>query len=264
MAKVTLNVLSEMKRAGEKFTSLTAYDSTQANLASTQGIDVILVGDSLGNVCQGQSTTVPVTVDDMCYHTHCVNRAGGDALIMVDLPFASYTNEQQALTNATRLMQAGAEVVKLEGETWLAPIVSRLREQGIPSCVHLGLTPQSVHVLGGYRVQGREQERANAMIKAAIALEKAGAAMLVLECVPSSLAREITLAVQIPVIGIGAGADTDGQVLVIYDLLNLTAGRKPRFVKNFMASADSPQDAIARYVDEVKKGIFPAQEHGFE
>lgn len=264
MAKVTLNVLSEMKKAGEKFTSLTAYDSTMAHLVSSQGVEVILVGDSLGNVCQGQSSTVPVTVDDMCYHTRCVSNSAGNALLMADLPFASYTNEQQALANATRLMQAGAEVVKLEGETWLCPIVSRLREQGIPSCVHLGLTPQSVHVLGGYKVQGRDQERANAMIAAAIELEKAGAAILVLECVPSSLAREITLAVQIPAIGIGAGPDTDGQVLVIYDMLNMTAGRKPRFVKDYMAGAGSAQEAIAHYVEEVKNGIFPAQEHGFE
>ncbi|WP_422467318.1 3-methyl-2-oxobutanoate hydroxymethyltransferase [Endozoicomonas sp. ALC013] len=264
MAKVTLSILSEMKKTGEKFTCLTAYDSTQAHLASSQGVAVILVGDSLGNVCQGQTSTVPVTVDDMCYHTRCVSSKAGDSLLMADLPFASYTNEQQALANATRLMQAGAEMVKLEGEAWLAPIVTRLREQGIPSCVHLGLTPQSVHVLGGYKVQGRDEARANAMIAAAIGLEKAGAAILVLECVPSVLAREITRAVQIPVIGIGAGADTDGQVLVIYDMLNMTAGRKPKFVKNFMAEGGSAQDAVAAYVKEVKNGTFPGPEHGFD
>ncbi|WP_257284935.1 3-methyl-2-oxobutanoate hydroxymethyltransferase, partial [Endozoicomonas sp. SESOKO1] len=157
-----------------------------------------------------------------------------------------------------------AEVVKLEGEAWLAPIVTRLREQGIPSCVHLGLTPQSVHVLGGYKVQGRDEARANAMIEAAVGLEEAGAAILVLECVPSALAREITRAVNIPVIGIGAGADTDGQVLVIYDMLNMTAGRKPKFVKSFMAAGGSAQDAVAAYVKEVKNGTFPGPEHGFE
>lgn len=264
MAKVTLSILSEMKKTGEKFTSLTAYDATLAHLVSSQGVEVILVGDSLGNVCQGHTSTVPVTVDDMCYHTRCVSAKAGDALLIADLPFASYTSEQQALSNATRLMQAGAEVVKLEGEAWLAPIVARLREQGIPSCVHLGLTPQSVHVLGGYKVQGRDEARATAMIEAAIALEQAGAALLVLECVPSVLAREITRSVQIPVIGIGAGADTDGQILVIYDLLDMTAGRKPKFVKNFMADSGSTQDAVAAFVRAVKDGTFPAPEHGFE
>ena len=263
MSKVTLNSLSEMKKSGEKFACLTAYDSTQAHLVSGQGVEVILVGDSLGNVCQGHNSTVPVTVDDMCYHTRCVSRQNVNALIMADLPFASYTTEEQALTNATRLMQAGAELVKLEGEGWLPPIVSRLREQGIPTCVHLGLTPQSVHVLGGYKVQGRDSDRATAMIEAAVELEKAGAAILLLECVPSPLAREITKMVNIPVIGIGAGVDTDGQILVIYDMLDLTAGRKPRFVKNYMADAGSAREAIAHYVKEVKDCSFPASEHGF-
>ena len=264
MAKVTLSTLSAMKQTGEKFTCLTAYDSTQAHLLNSQGVEVILVGDSLGNVCQGQSSTVPVTVDDMCYHTRCVSSRAGDTLIMADLPFASYSNEQQALTNASRLMRAGAEMVKLEGESWLVPIVSRLREQGIPSCIHLGLTPQSVHVLGGYKVQGRDGTRAAAMLDAAVALEQAGAAMLVLECVPSVLGREITRAVNIPVIGIGAGAETDGQVLVIYDMLNMTPGRKPKFVKNYMSEASSAQDAVAAFVKEVKNGTFPGPEHGFE
>ncbi|OED44386.1 3-methyl-2-oxobutanoate hydroxymethyltransferase [Endozoicomonas sp. (ex Bugula neritina AB1)] len=264
MAKVTLHTLAEMKKSEEKITSLTAYDSTQAHLLSSNGVEVILVGDSLGNVCQGHNSTVPVTVDDMCYHTRSVAKQAGDALLMADLPFASYASKDQALANATRLMQAGAEVVKLEGENWLPPIVRHLREQGIPTCVHLGLTPQSVHVIGGYKVQGREVERANSMTNAAVELEKAGAAILLLECVPSSLAREITKAVQIPVIGIGAGVDTDGQILVVYDMLDMTAGRKPRFVKNFMADADSVQGAIAAYVKEVKKSTFPALEHGFE
>ena len=264
MSKVTLHSLSEMKKSGEKFACLTAYDSTQAHLVSSQGVEVILVGDSLGNVCQGHNSTVPVTVDNMCYHTRNVARQGVDALIMADLPFASYTTEKQALENATRLMQAGAEVVKLEGEGWLPPIVSRLREQGIPTCVHLGLTPQAVHVLGGYKVQGRDAERATAMIEAAVELEKAGAAILLLECVPSPLAREITRMVNFPVIGIGAGADTDGQILVVYDMLDMTAGRKPRFVKNYMADAGSAQAAVAAYVKEVKDLSFPASEHGFQ
>ena len=263
MAKVTLQTLAAMKKSGEKFACLTAYDSTLANIVSTQGVEVILVGDSLGNVIQGENSTLPVTVDDMCYHTRCVARGNKDALIMADLPFASYHNEDQALINSARLMRAGADMVKLEGEGWLPPIVARLREQGIPVCAHLGLTPQFVNVLGGYKVQGREMDRANAMIQAAIDLEAAGTALLVLECVPVSLAREITKAVSIPVIGIGAGSDTDGQILVSYDMLDMTPGRKARFVKNFMEQAGSTQEAIANYAREVKNGSYPAEEHCF-
>ncbi|WP_062265368.1 3-methyl-2-oxobutanoate hydroxymethyltransferase [Endozoicomonas arenosclerae] len=264
MAKVTLKTLADMKQSGEKFTSLTAYDATLAHLVSTQGVEVILVGDSLGNVIQGKSSTVPVTVDDMCYHTRCVATAAHDSMIMVDLPFASYATEEQALVSAARIMQAGAEVVKLEGEGWLPPIVTRLKQQGIPVCIHMGLTPQFVNVFGGYKVQGREEERANSMIQAAIDLQAAGAAMLLLECVPSDLAREITKAVEIPVIGIGAGDATDGQVLVIHDMLHLTPGHKPKFVKNYMKGSASPQEAVAQYVAEVKDGTFPGQEHSFD
>ena len=265
MAKITLSNLLGMKQSGEKFTCLTAYDSTHAHLVSSQGVEIILVGDSLGNVCQGQTSTVPVTVDDMCYHTRNVSSKAGDAMVMADLPFASYGDKQQALSTAAQLMRSGAELVKLEGEAWLAPIITHLRAQGIPACVHLGLTPQSVNVMGGYKVQGRDEEKANAMIEAAIALEKAGAAVLLLECVPSALAREITRAVKVPVIGIGAGADTDGQVLVLYDMLDMTPGRKPKFVKNFMAAAaGSTQNAVAAYVNDVKSGVFPGPEHGFE
>ena len=264
MAKVTLKTLAGMKQSGEKFTSLTAYDSTFSNLASSSGVEVILVGDSLGNVVQGQSSTVPVTVDDMCYHTRCVASTAGDAMVMADLPFASYATEEQALMNAAQLMRAGAEIIKIEGEGWLPPIVTRLKQQGIPVCVHMGLTPQFVNVLGGYRVQGREEDKANNMIRAAMDLQEAGAAMLLLECVPADLAREITKAVSIPVIGIGAGVDTDAQVLVVYDMLNLTVGRKPKFVKNFMANGETPQQAVANYVAEVKAGSFPAEEHIFQ
>ena len=264
MAKVTLQTLADMKKSGEKFTSLTAYDASFAHLVSTQGVEVILVGDSLGNVIQGQASTVPVTVDDMCYHTRCVASSANDAMVMADLPFASYATEEQAIMNGARLMQAGAEIVKIEGEGWLPPIVTRLKQQGIPVCVHMGLTPQFVNVLGGYKVQGREEDKANSMIKAAVDLQAAGAAMLLLECVPDDLAREITKAVTIPVIGIGAGADTDAQVLVIHDMLNLTPGRKPKFVKNFMADSTSPQEAVAHYVSAVKDGSFPAREHTFE
>lgn len=263
MAKVTLQTLAAMKESGEKFACLTAYDSTFANIISTQGVDVILVGDSLGHVVQGETSTIPVTVDDLCYHTRCVARGNTDALLMADLPFASYHNEDQAITNAAQLMRSGADMVKLEGEGWLPPIVTRLREQGIPVCAHLGLIPQFVNILGGYKVQGREINRANAMIQAAIDLEAAGAALLLLECVPVSLAREITKAVSTPVIGIGAGGDTDGQILVSYDMLNLTPGRKARFVKNYMEHVGSAQEAVANYVKEVKDGSYPAEEHCF-
>lgn len=263
MAKVTLQTLAAMKESGEKFACLTAYDSTFANIVSTEGVEVILIGDSLGNVIQGENTTLPVTVNDICYHTRCVAKGSGDALIMADLPFASYHNEDEAILNSAKLMRAGADMVKLEGEGWLPRIVARLREQGIPVCAHLGLTPQFVNVLGGYKVQGREADRANAMIQAAIDLEAAGTALLLLECVPVSLAREITRAVSIPVIGIGAGPDTDGQILVSYDMLNLTPGHKARFVKNFMKQTGSAQEAVARYVKEVKGGTYPAEEHCF-
>ena len=264
MAKTTLNTLAEMKKAGDKIACLTAYDSTFSQVLNAQKIDVILVGDSLGMVCQGDSSTVSVTIDDMCYHTRNTKKGAGDALLMSDLPFGSYTTEEQALTNATRLMQAGAEVIKIEGEAWLANTVTRLRQQGIPACVHMGLTPQSVHVFGGYKVQGRQLERANAMIQSAITLEAAGAALILLECIPVTLAREITQAVSIPVIGIGAGVDIDGQILVLYDMLGLTSGHTPRFVKNFMAGASSPQEAISDYIKEVKNSLFPAQMHSYE
>ncbi len=264
MAKVTLKTLSDMKQSGEKFTSLTAYDSTFSNLLSTNGVEVILVGDSLGNVVQGHSSTVPVTVEDMCYHTRCVASAAGDSMVMADMPFASYATEEQALMSAAQLMRAGAEIVKIEGEGWLPPIVTRLKQQGIPVCVHMGLTPQFVNVLGGYRVQGREEEKANTLIRAAMELQEAGAAMLLLECVPANLAREITRAVSIPVIGIGAGVDTDAQVLVVYDMLNLTVGRKPKFVKNYITNGETPQQAVANYVAEVKAGQFPAEAHIFQ
>ena len=263
MAKVTLQTLAAMKESGEKFTCLTAYDSTFAHIVSTQGVEVILVGDSLGNVVQGEDSTLPVTLEDMCYHTRCVAKGNHESMVMADLPFASYHDETQAILNSAQLMRAGADMVKLEGEGWLPPIVTRLREQGIPVCAHLGLTPQFVNVLGGYKVQGREIDRANAMIQAAIDLETAGTALLLLECVPVSLAREITHAVSIPVIGIGAGPDTDGQILVGYDMLNLTPGRKAKFVKNYMEQASSAQEAVAAYVKEVKAGTYPAVEHCF-
>ena len=263
MAKTTLHSLLEMKKAGEKFTCLTSYDATHAHMVSSQGTDIILVGDSLGMVVQGRDSTVPVTMEDMVYHTHCVSRGNTDAMIMADIPFMACSTPEQTYTNSAALMQAGAEVIKLEGGRWLCDTVRGLSERGVPTCLHLGLTPQSISMLGGYKVQGRDEASANRMIEDARLLAEAGANILLLECVPTPLAREISRSVSIPVIGIGAGPDTDGQVLVLYDMLDMTYGRKPRFVKNFMAETNTPADAVARFVNDVKSGAFPAPEHGF-
>ncbi len=258
MAAVTLNTLNKRKTAGEKFAVITAYDSTQARLADQAGLECVLVGDSLGNVVQGQKTTVPVSLDEMAYHTQCVARGVRDAFIISDLPFMSYATSEQALASAASLMQAGANAVKLEGGAWLADTVDALVTRGIPVCGHLGLTPQSVNKLGGYRVQGREQSAARRLLEDAMELQEAGADLLVLEMVPAALAGEITQAVRIPVIGIGAGNQTDAQVLVFYDLLGMT-DRSPSFVKNFLQS--SVQQALADYAAQVRKGEFPHPEH---
>ncbi|PRB79860.1 3-methyl-2-oxobutanoate hydroxymethyltransferase [Pseudomonas sp. MYb185] len=264
MPDITLTTLNKLKQNGEKFTCLTAYDATFAHLESTAGVEVLLIGDSLGMVLQGHDSTLPVTVEEMAYHTASVKRGNRGALIMADLPFMSYATLDQAMVNSARLMQAGAHVLKLEGGGWLADITTTLTRNGIPVCVHMGLTPQTVNVLGGYKVQGRQQDQAEAMLEDAIALEAAGAAMLLLECVPSELANAITNAVSIPVIGIGAGSGTDGQVLVVHDMLGLSiSGRLPRFVKNFMAGQADIASAIAAYVSAVKAVEFPAAEHEF-
>ena len=262
MADVTLTTLRTLKQNGEKIVMLTSYDATFAAAACAAGVEVLLVGDSLGNVLQGHDSTLPVSVADMAYHTACVKRGNRGALILSDLPFMSYATLGQALESSAALMRAGAHMVKLEGGAWLCETVQRLAENGIPACVHLGLTPQSVNVFGGYKVQGRDEARAREMREAARALEQAGAAMLLLECVPSALAAEISRAASIPVIGIGAGVDTDGQVLVIHDMLGLNP-RPAKFVRNFMAGQASIQDALAAYTQAVKSGQFPAPEHGF-
>ncbi len=261
---VTLNTLRDMRRTGEKFACLTAYDASFARLIDDAGVEVILVGDSLGMVVQGRETTLPVTVEDILYHSRCVARGSRRALLMVDMPFMSYATPEQALRNAARLMQeGGAHMVKLEGGAVQADIVRQLTERGIPVCAHLGLQPQSVHKLGGYRVQGRDASAAQVMRDDARALQAAGADILLLECVPATLAVEITLASEIPVIGIGAGPDCDAQVLVLYDMLGITLGKRPKFSKNFMQDNPTPQAAIAAYVHAVKNGIFPAPEHTF-
>jgi 3-methyl-2-oxobutanoate hydroxymethyltransferase len=264
MPDITLTTLQSLKQSGEKIAMLTCYDATFAQAACQAGVDVLLIGDSLGMVLQGHDSTLPVTVDDMAYHTACVKRGNQGALILADLPFMAYATTEQALHSSAVLMQAGAHMVKLEGAAWLAEPVRLLAERGVPVCAHLGLTPQAVNILGGYKVQGRQEAQARQMRADAMALEQAGAAMLLLECVPSELAAEITQAVKIPVIGIGAGVATDGQVLVLHDMLGLSlTGRSPKFVKNFMAGRSSIQDALRAYVAEVKAQTFPAAEHGF-
>lgn len=262
MPDVTLSTLQSIKQSGGKIVMLTSYDATFSRASSAAGVEVLLVGDSLGNVMQGHDSTLPVTVADMAYHTACVKRGNLGALILSDLPFASYASPLQALESSAALMRAGAHMVKLEGGAWLCDTVRLLADNGIPVCVHLGLTPQSVNLLGGYKVQGRDQARARQMREDALALEQAGAAMLLLECVPSPLAAEITTAAGVPVIGIGAGVATDGQVLVLHDMLGLNP-RPARFVRNFMKDADSIEAALTAYVRAVKAGEFPAPEHGF-
>lgn len=264
MPEITVTALQSLKLKGEKITMLTCYDATFARAASQAGVEVLLVGDSLGMVLQGHSSTLPVSTADMAYHVACVKRGNLDALILADLPFMAYATLEQTLANSAAVMQAGAHMVKLEGAGWLADSVRLLAERGVPVCVHLGLTPQSVNVLGGYKVQGRQESQARQMRADALALEQAGAAMILLECVPSELAAEITQAAKVPVIGIGAGSATDGQVLVLHDMLGLSlSGRVPKFVKNFMRGQPDIQSALSAYVSEVKAVSFPASEHGF-
>lgn len=264
-ARVSLRTLAAHKHEGRKFAVLTAYDASFATLLERAGVEVILVGDSLGMVVQGHETTLPVTMDDMIYHTRAVAAGCSQALVMADMPFMSANTPEQALRNAGRLMQeGGAHMVKLEGGAAQAETVFRFSQQGIPVCAHLGLQPQSVHKLGGYRVQGRAQDDAAAMLNDARALEQAGADLLLLECVPRALARDITAAAQVPVIGIGAGPDCDAQVLVLYDLLGITAGRTPKFARNFMQPGATIAQAVEAYVQAVKEGTFPAAEHWFD
>lgn len=263
MQKVTLNTLKEMKKQGRKIACLTAYDAGFARLLDQASVDVILVGDSLGMVLHGENTTLKVSMNDMIYHTRIVKAGCRRALIVGDMPFMSYATPAQALGNAARLMsEGGAEVVKFEGGAVVADTISHLDRHGVPVCAHLGLIPQSVHKLGGYHAQGLDQESAKQILQDAKLLEKAGAAMLVLECVPHQLAGEVTGVLSIPVIGIGAGAQCDGQVLVLYDILGITE-RQPRVSKNFLESETSIQAAIEKYVNAVRVGEFPAAEHQF-
>lgn len=255
---LTLHRLREMHAAGEKIAMLTCYDATFARVLDEAGVDCLLVGDSLGMVLQGRSGTLPVTLEEMVYHVRCVARGNRTAWVIGDLPFGSYqAGTEQALRSAAALMQAGAQMVKLEGGGWTAPLVRAMVERGIPVCAHLGLTPQSVHALGGWRVQGRSDEDAATLLRHARELEEAGAAMLVLELVPAALTEKLAAALRVPVIGIGAGPQCAGQVLVLHDLLGLHPGRAPRFVRNFSEGSAGIADAVARYVQAVRAGAFP-------
>jgi 3-methyl-2-oxobutanoate hydroxymethyltransferase len=265
---ITINTLKKMKQASEKFAMLTVYDASFTSVLERAGVEVLLVGDSLGMVVQGHETTVPVTMEHMIYHTSLVSRARQHALVMADMPFMSFADPQRALDNAARLMQeAGAHIVKLEGGGEIVAVVKNLAKHGIPVCAHLGLQPQAIHKLGSYRVQGREQHVAKAMIDDALAMQDAGADLLLLECVPKQLAKQITQALTIPTIGIGAGRDCDGQVLVLYDLIGISQGHRPKFAKDFLAEVKgdiSIEAAVRSYVQAVKQQIFPADEHSFD
>jgi 3-methyl-2-oxobutanoate hydroxymethyltransferase len=261
---VNIATLDRMKAEGEKIACITAYDASFATLVDDAGIDVVLVGDSLGMVIQGHDTTVPVTLEDVIYHCRAVARGLYRPFLMADMPFMTYASKEQALQNAVRLMQdGGAKMVKLEGGASQTEIVEFLANHDIAVCAHLGLKPQSVHKVGGFRVQGREEAAAAQMMRDAQALERAGADIVLLECIPAKLGTEITQALHVPVIGIGAGPDTDGQILVLYDVLDITAGRKPRFSKNFMDGHSSPLEAVKAYGEAVKSRAYPAPEHCF-
>jgi len=261
---VTQLHLAELRARGEPIAMLTCYDASFAALLDEVGIECLLIGDSLGMVVQGHDSTLPVTLDEVAYHTRCVARGARHAWIIADMPFGSYqAGADNAFANAVRLMQSGARMVKLEGGAWLAPTVDAMVRAGIPVCAHLGLTPQSVFALGGYRVQGRTPEAAERLLADALTLQKAGATMLVLEMVPAALAAEVTKRLAIPTIGIGAGPACSGQVLVLHDMLDVYPGRRPRFVRNFMAGAASVRGAIEAYRDAVKARSFPGPEHGY-
>ena len=263
MSKVTSSTLIKFKQEGKKFTALTAYDASFAGAFDSEGVDVLLVGDSLCIVLQGHNDTLPVTIADIAYHTACVKRGVARALLIADMPFMSYSTPEQTMNNAAILMQAGASMVKLEGGHWLLESVKMLTERGIPVCAHLGLTPQSVNVFGGFKVQGRDADNAQRILDEAKALQAAGAQLLVVECIPAPLAKAITEALTIPVIGIGAGADTDGQILVMHDVLGISSGYIPRFSKNYLKQTGEIRSAIRAYIDEVANGTFPAEEHTF-
>jgi 3-methyl-2-oxobutanoate hydroxymethyltransferase len=263
-APFTVRTLAARKASGEKIVALTAYDATFGAVMDECGVDVILVGDSLGNVVQGHATTLPVRVDDVVYHCACVARGAKRALLIADLPFGSYPEPRTAFDNAVRLIaEGGAVMVKLEGAGHVLDSIRYLSERDVPVCAHLGLTPQSVHALGGYRVQGREQAAAERLRADALAAQQAGATLLVLEMVPAALARDVTRSLSIPTIGIGAGVDCDGQILVSYDLLGVTRGKRPRFAQNFLTGRGSVHEAVRAYAEAVRTRAFPTAEQSY-
>ncbi|MCB1615215.1 MAG: 3-methyl-2-oxobutanoate hydroxymethyltransferase [Pseudomonadales bacterium] len=264
MRTITIQTLQTMKSQHEKFSVLAAYDASLAQLISEAEIEVILIGDSLGMVVQGHDSTLPVTVDHIAYHTAAVKQGAKRSMIIADMPFMSYATTTQAMDNAAILMQAGAQMVKLEGGEWLTETVDALTQRGVPVCAHLGLTPQSVNKFGGYKVQGRDSEHADTIRKDALLLQQAGADLLVLECVPTALAKDITATLDIPVIGIGAGPYTDAQVLVAYDMLGITPHRTPKFTKNYLLENTDIPAALRAFALEVKAGLFPAEEHSYK
>jgi 3-methyl-2-oxobutanoate hydroxymethyltransferase len=260
---ITVPKLQTMRSAGEKIVMLTCYDASFSALLDRAGVDVMLIGDSLGNVLQGHSTTLPVTLADIAYHTASVARGNKSALIVADMPFGTLGSREEAYANAVQLMRAGAQMVKIEGGEWLADTVRFLVERSIPVCAHLGLTPQSVHAFGGFKVQGKTDAAAAQMRRDALALQDAGAQLLVIEAVPTLLAREVTEQIAIPTIGIGAGIDCSGQVLVLHDMLGIFPGKRPRFVRDFMQGQPSIFAAVEAFVRAVKDGSFPGPEHTF-
>jgi 3-methyl-2-oxobutanoate hydroxymethyltransferase len=261
---LTVSRLHRMKTRGQPIACLTAYDYSFARVADTAGLDVLLVGDSLGMVMQGRDTTLPVTMDDMVYHTRCVSAGAGHSLVMADMPFMSYADPATGLYNAGRLLkEGGASMVKLEGAGDQVAIVDALARAGVPVCAHLGLQPQLIHKIGGYRVQGREDMAANAMVEDARSLEAAGADLLLVECIPATLGERLSRELTIPVIGIGAGPGCDGQILVLQDMLGITPGQPPSFARDFMADADSIPEALARYVADVREARFPTDANAF-
>ncbi|HCJ6653963.1 TPA: 3-methyl-2-oxobutanoate hydroxymethyltransferase [Klebsiella oxytoca] len=262
MSSITLTHLKQRKQRKEKITMLTCYDATFAHELSSAGVEMLLIGETLGMILQGHDSTLPVRLDDMVYHTACVKRGNNGSFIVADLSFMTCATPELALQSSAQLMQAGAQMVKLEGGEWLCDTVRQLTRNGIPVCAHIGLTPQSVNVFGGFKVQGRDKGHAAGLIETAKKLEEAGAAMVLIEAVPASLGKSLSQAVTVPVIGIGAGPDTDGQVLVLHDMLGLSiTGKIPKFVKNFMAGQDDIQGAVKSYITAVKGGTFPSPEH---
>lgn len=263
MKPTTLSWLRKRKEQKQRFATITAYDYSFAKLFAEEGINVMLVGDSLGMTVQGHDSTLPVTVDDITYHTRAVRRGAPACLLLSDLPFMAYGTPEQAFENAAAVMRAGANMVKIEGGRWLVDTVRMLTERAVPVCGHLGLTPQSVNIFGGYKVQGRDDVAAQTLLDDALALEAAGAQLMVLECVPVALAQRITEALSIPVIGIGAGNVTDGQILVMHDAFGITGGHIPKFAKNFLSGADDMRAAVRQYVADVESGAYPGDEHSF-